>query len=88
MLVLSTGIATEGVENPLVNSTRITEVSSTITDVNNFRTVLTTDGPQTGQFLFWLQWSFFGTGMVLLALSIFLLFEARIGGLIDRFRRK
>ncbi len=88
MLVLSTGIATEGVENPLVVSTRLTEVSGTITDVNNFRTVLTTDGPETGQFLFWLQWSFFGTGMILITLSIFLLFEARIGELFGRLRRK
>ncbi len=85
---MSTGIATEGVENPLVNSTRLTEVSGTITDVNNFRTVLTTDGAGTGQFLFWLQWSFFGTGMILITLSLFLLFESRFGELIARFRRK
>ena len=88
MLVLSTGIATEGVENPLVTSTRLTEVSSTITDVNNFRTVLTTDAAGSGQFLFWLQWSFFGTGMILIALSIFLLFESRVIELARIFRRK
>lgn len=88
MLVLSTGIATEGVENPLVSSTRITELTSAITDINNFRNVLTTDGPQSGQFLFWLQWSFFGTGLILVTLSIFLMFESRFGELIGRFRRK
>ncbi len=88
MLVLSTGIFTEGVENPLVNSTRITEVSSSVTDVNNFRDIMTVDEEGNGQFLFWLQWSFFGTGMILITLSIFLLFEARIGELIARLGRK
>ncbi len=86
MLVASTGIFTEGVENPLVQSTRITEVSSTITDVNNFREVLTVDGTGSGQLLFWLQWTFFATGFIMIALSLFLIFEDRVMALARRFR--
>ncbi len=88
MLVASTGIFTEGVQDPLVTSTRLTEVSSTITDVNNFRTTLTVDGPGHGQLLFWLQWTFFATGAILIVLSIILMFEGQVMGLVGNFFKK
>lgn len=87
MLVASTGIFIEGVENPLVSSSRITEVSGSITDVNNFRTMLTVDGQGHGQLLYWLQWTFFAVGLILIALSIFLLFENQVRSFAGRFKQ-
>ena len=88
MLVASAGIFTEGVENPIISSTRITEVSPTITDVNNFRDILTVDGGGTGQLLFWLQWTFFSVGLILIVLSIILMFEGQVMGLVGRFFKR
>lgn len=85
MIVASAGIQAEGVQNPLVQSTRITEVSSTITDVNNFHEVLTIGSRGHGGLLLWLQNAFLALGMILIALSIFTLFEGRIRELAGRF---
>ncbi len=85
MIVASTGIYTEGVQDPLISSTRLTEVSGTITDVNNFRTVLTVDGAGHGQLLYWMQWTFFSVGVILIVLSIILMFEGQVKGHVGRF---
>jgi hypothetical protein len=85
MIVASAGIFTEGVQDPLVSSTRITEITGSITDVNNFRNNLTVDGAGHGQLLFWLQWTFFITGIILIVLSIILMFEGQVKGLVGRF---